>query len=861
MNEAVSAPSDRVPRIRLLGGLFLEVDGQRFAGPAAAARPLAILALLSAEHPGWVSRDRLSAWLWPDLSPRKARHRLSDCLYLLRGVLGPEAFLATGDDLRISPASATCDLWEFREALDRGALDEAVGLYGGPFVDGFLLGPADGFERWAELERSRLARSFAGALETLATEREAAGNLPEAVRWWRRLVDLDSLNGNAVHRLVRALEAAGQRAEALRIVGHHQDLLRTELDAEPDPEVLEAARRLRETPTPRPSPLPLPEPRAKGEPIGRAPVSPLRRRPARAYRVAILLALALMGSVATYRSLAVAGSPAQGEERVLVLPLENRTGDAGLDVVGDMAADWIVQGLSRARLPGVVPIAGTMAVSRAAGSQPGEGEGAERIRRLAEEAGASIVISGSLYLQRDSLRLQATVLEARRSRVLHAPAAVGTPVHLPLGGIQELGERVTGAMAMHVNPRAELSTAVPETPPSLESYRAWVEGQQLAIQRDWAAATVRFQEAIARDSTFLLPHLSLAWSYGNLGDHATVDSIVSVLSRSRDRLTPYHRASLEMLIALQGDDPVARYEAARRGARLGPGSPMQAQWGVEALRAMNRPGEAIEILSGIDPTGAGFRGGVLYWQFLTKAHHVLGDYRRELREARRARATHPDDPYALALEAVALAALGRLSHVRRLIDARMALPVERDPHPLALIVWIGDELRAHGHPDAANELYARGIAWYRARPTAEQANFDLWYGFALSGAGEWSRAEAVFRRLAEEDPWHPRTQGMLGMLAALRGDSAEARRIGGSLADGGGPSRAWARTYWRSCIEAQLGETEEAMALLREAFGQGASYHPHPHHGADYLPGPHVIPCLDPLRDEPAFVELMRPRG
>jgi hypothetical protein len=68
-------------------------------------------------------------------------------------------------------------------------------------------------------------------------------------------------------------------------------------------------------------------------------------------------------------------------------------------------------------------------------------------------------------------------------------------------------------------------------------------------------------------------------------------------------MMPFELAILDLLNAYVAEDPVASYEAAKRAAAIGPGSPPHVQWGAEALR-LNRPREAIEILSGIVPGSA-----------------------------------------------------------------------------------------------------------------------------------------------------------------------------------------------------------------------------------------------------------------
>ncbi len=50
-----------------------------------------------------------------------------------------------------------CDAAAFEQALDRGELEEAVGLYSGPLLDGFHVRGADEFERWPRVPRKPAA--------------------------------------------------------------------------------------------------------------------------------------------------------------------------------------------------------------------------------------------------------------------------------------------------------------------------------------------------------------------------------------------------------------------------------------------------------------------------------------------------------------------------------------------------------------------------------------------------------------------------------------------------------------------------------------------------------------------------------
>ena len=87
-------------------------------------------------------------------------------------------------------------------------------------------------------------------------------------------------------------------------------------------------------------------------------------------------------------------------ERVVVAVFENQTGDPGLAHLGPMASDWITQGLAQTGLLDVV-------VARAGlADDPSEGATEGRIRRLADETGAAIVVSGAYYRQGEQVQFQ-----------------------------------------------------------------------------------------------------------------------------------------------------------------------------------------------------------------------------------------------------------------------------------------------------------------------------------------------------------------------------------------------------------------------------------------------------------------------
>jgi len=242
-------------------------------GRAARGHRLALLALLARGRP--LGRDKVLALLWPESDTEHGRRLLSDTLYLLRGAFGEDVLLVSGDDLRLNPERVASDVGEFERLLDERRLEPAVRAYAGPFLDGFHLADSANFEQWVDAERARLAQRYS------------------AVGWWRRLAAIEPGNGRVALRLMRALDAAGDRAGALQHARVHAALLREEFDAEPDPEVVRLTERLRREPVARgggPLLRFAQDDKAEIQPVSDAGHGKSRRSP-RGRRVALGLAL------------------------------------------------------------------------------------------------------------------------------------------------------------------------------------------------------------------------------------------------------------------------------------------------------------------------------------------------------------------------------------------------------------------------------------------------------------------------------------------------------------------------------------------------------------------------------------------
>ena len=227
--------------LELLGTLSLRDETRPVPVAAQQKRPLGLLAILGLGGKPGLSRDRIEAYLWPESSGARAQHALDQTVYAIRHALGSDVILATARELRLNPELVRVDVWEFEEAIRAGQWTAAVGHYKGPLLDGFHFADGHELDTWLESNRSRLRLEYQKTIEFLANSSAEAGDYSQSVTWWRRLANSDPLSPGATKKLILALAAAGDRAGAVQYARVYQELVRQELEMEPDAEIEDLA--------------------------------------------------------------------------------------------------------------------------------------------------------------------------------------------------------------------------------------------------------------------------------------------------------------------------------------------------------------------------------------------------------------------------------------------------------------------------------------------------------------------------------------------------------------------------------------------------------------------------------------------
>jgi DNA-binding SARP family transcriptional activator len=196
-------------------------------------KDLALLIYLRLEGVRAVSRSILGTLLWGNGVEHTARHSLSQTLRRLRCVLGPEMLSVARDTVG----------WRGELPCDAALLDEpgadagtVCRLYTGDFVAGLILGRgADDFGAWADAKRAYYRLRAVQLLVALACDAERRREPGEALRLSLRAVEIEPLFQAGHRSVMRAWDALGERAFALRQYRALERKLRADVGTAPDP--------------------------------------------------------------------------------------------------------------------------------------------------------------------------------------------------------------------------------------------------------------------------------------------------------------------------------------------------------------------------------------------------------------------------------------------------------------------------------------------------------------------------------------------------------------------------------------------------------------------------------------------------
>ena len=530
---------------------------------------------------------------------------------------------------------------------------------------------------------------------------------------------------------------------------------------------------------------------------------------------------------------------------VAVAVFENKTGDPKLDYIGSMAANRIMQGLAQVGKFSIAPMPSADALAA-------ESKGKDKLRALAAVTKAGKIVHGDYYLQGDNIQFDAWVEDMAAKKNILALEPVSGAIADPAAALEPLRLKLMGGLAGVFDPVLRDWLSLLKEPPKLEAYREYIEGSEAFYRSEFPTAVEHFLRAAERDPSLKVALMYAAIALDNMDQYAKGQELVREVAKSRADLSSGERLFLDWHEAGYRGDSEASLRTCRQIAADYKTWDWTYQNGYEAIWS-NCPQEAVEVLSRLDPFAEVYKTwSSAYWGVLARAHHMLGNYKLELKDARSGRMQSPESLYMLYCEARPLAALGHMKGLQKVIEISKTLPPEGRYYPGRIMLRAGRELRTHGFKEDAVKVLNQALQWFDGRPAEEKTSIENRFAQAetLYVLGKWVEAKALFERLHGDVQDDIDYLGYLGVVSVQTGDKEEALKISKKLEDDKRPYLFGNPTYWRSRIASLLGDKEGAVNLLRQATKEGFAYF-----------DIHPTEDFESLADYPPYIQLMKPKG
>lgn len=445
-------------KISLLGGMEIGPAGGTGEIPIT-RKTGAMIAYLALQNGHAQTRDKLAGMFWSRNTDGQARTNLRQALSRLRKAManGDDAPLrADAEHVALDMAQIDLDVAKFESLLEQGraeALERAVALYRGDLLDGVSLNES-AFDYWLRAERERLRVRAVDALLKLIGKYETVSDPERCVSTALRLVSIDPLQEPGHRALMRAYAAQGRHGMALQQFQTCRDLLREELQVEPEAETVALFEDIRQR-------------RANGN--GGA-------RPE--------------GSIDHVDLTHTGGRPS-----VAVLPFGNRGGE---DYFAAGMSENIIAGLTRFRDLFVISAASSFALS---------GEELDPIQ-AGRRLGVAHVLRGSVLKSDGRVRVTVQLVDARNGRSVWADTFDRRAGDL-LAVQDEITANIVASLAGHVEDASrQLSETLP--PENMVAYDWLLKARHRARsgkRDDVLEARRLFDRAIELD-----PSLAAAWA-------------------------------------------------------------------------------------------------------------------------------------------------------------------------------------------------------------------------------------------------------------------------------------------------------------------------------------------------------------
>lgn len=245
---ANASPAHARIEICLLGSPRILVDGVTVTSRVKYRKATALLALLAVDCDIMHPRERIAHFLWPELERKSAltnlRQVLSNLIRVLVGQSGQAQSVIRTDNSHVGLFTGPELNLDVQKLIDRstqiqkGSHNSQQRPYEPPlhrFLEGFDLADCLEFSTWMDSQRRRLDSCIVNLHEKAIAQAMARDNPDRAILHARLIERIDPLREANQVCLMRLLMETGQPKQALQQFELFSDLLREELDVDPEP--------------------------------------------------------------------------------------------------------------------------------------------------------------------------------------------------------------------------------------------------------------------------------------------------------------------------------------------------------------------------------------------------------------------------------------------------------------------------------------------------------------------------------------------------------------------------------------------------------------------------------------------------
>lgn len=514
--------------------------------------------------------------------------------------------------------------------------------------------------------------------------------------------------------------------------------------------------------------------------------------------------------------------------RLVILPFTNRTGDSSLNGIGDIASSWLSNQLAELKMIRTVPYFTVKQYQSYIGVVPGDPGERPTFREL---VGARYLVAGDYYLKQNKIYFNARFVDASTLEPIYDfPVMQGDR-----DSVMDIIERVRLKIAGLITNLDEVRLGK-RKPPDYEAYKIFLTGlHQMSAGLAVPESRMQLEKAAAMEPEFVMPRIFLIWFYKGRQLDSLLQQIAGIPGISR-----YEKNVHDMIYHLCNNGYTASLNIALKNLEEYPGDYFFNLFAGHNAKSLFMPQLAIRVLNQVHEPLPNNEGGVWHyykvWNY-TESLLMLGRYQEALGYLQ----SIPLENYNLAVPHLLINTQVGLGKKKEEIEELIAR-IGREKMKYLIGRYTVDEqkLMADYYTAAAYEFclggnreasvyFAEKAVFFFEHISGQQAyHFDMADALYLSDNPQ--RTKDHLQRQLKKDPASDELLIYLAQVEAALGNEDAAMQIFARYEPL--PGVYWRRhefryqtDYLKARLFALLGKEDQAVSLIARALEKGQLCH------------------------------------